>query len=81
MKKTLSLWEEWKVLSKNKNKTFRVEIDKREKFEKKLFDIASPNAIKDLKNDRLRSSDARQSDINFYLSWEVYIQFIKKYRK
>ena len=70
MKKTLNLWEEWKVLSKNKNKTSSVEINKREKFEKKLdelFDIASPNAIKDLENDRLRSSDARQADINFYL--------------
>ena len=68
--KALSLYNEWHGLNKNKMKTSSVDMEKRKKFEEKLdklFDIASPDAIKILESDRLRSLDARQADIDFYL--------------
>ena len=68
--KVLSLYNEWHGLNKNKMKTSSVDIEKRKRFEEKLnmlFDIASPDAIQILESDRLRSLDARQADIDFYL--------------
>ena len=68
--KVLSLYNEWHGLNKNKMKTSCVDIEKRKRFEEKLnmlFDIASPDAIQILESDRLRSLDARQADIDFYL--------------
>ena len=68
--KVLKLFEEWKMLCKNKNKSSAVDLSKREAFEAKLgqlLDIASSDAIQILQSDRLRSPEARQADVDFYL--------------
>ena len=69
-KKVIKLFEEWKLLQKHRNRTTTLELAKREKFMEKLdtlFDIASPDAVKILSSDRLRSAEARQADIDFYI--------------
>ena len=69
-KHVLRLHEEWKNLCKKQKQTSTTELGKREIFLQKLeslFDIASPDAIKILESDRLRTAEARQADIDFYL--------------
>ena len=69
-KYVLRLHEEWKNLRKKQNQTSTAELGKREIFLQKLeslFDIASPDAIKILESDRLRTAEATQADIDFYL--------------
>ena len=66
----LKVFEDWKQLCRKKNQTSSVEVKKREAFEKKLdqlFDIAHPNAIQILQSDRLRTAEAKQADVDFYL--------------
>ena len=51
-KKVLKLFDEWKLLLRNRNKTTSLQLDKREKFVEKLdtlFDIAYPDAVQILK--------------------------------
>ena len=69
-KKILKVFEDWKQLCRKKNQTSSGEVKKREAFEKKLdqlFDIAHPNAIQILQSDRLRTAEAKQADVDFYL--------------
>ena len=68
--KVLKLFDEWKSILKNRNKSTPVEIAKRKEFAVKLdqlLDIATSDAIQVLKSDRLRSAEARQADIDFYV--------------
>ena len=69
-KRVLKLFDEWKLLLRNRNKTNSLQLDKREKFVEKLdtlFDTAYPDAVQILISDRLRSAEARQADIDFYM--------------
>ena len=95
-KHVLRLHEEWKNLRKKQHQTTIAEQGKREIFLQKLeslFDIASPDAIKILESDRLRTAEARQADIDFYLDQKsdriasmagldkVYLETVQKKKK
>ena len=68
--KVLKLLDEWKQVCKDKQRVNAAALSKREAFVEKLnmlFDIAAADAIQAIQGDRLRSPEARQSDIDFYL--------------
>ena len=71
----LRLHEEWKNLFKKQKQTSTAELGKREIFLQKLeslFDIASPDAIKILESDRLRTAEATQADSPFRLGYVFF---------
>ena len=66
--KVKKLDSQWTSLNRNKSKTSDAARKARQEFEvylDTLFDIASQDAEKVIMNDRLRSADTRQEDIDF----------------
>ena len=67
--KIKKLYEEYRLQVKHKNRDLKADIDKRESLKTKLqslFDIGSKDAVKIIREDRLRTKKAREADINFY---------------
>ena len=68
--KVLKLHEDWRKICKDRQKSNAATLSKREAFVKcldSLFDIASSDAVQQIQSDRLRSQEARQADIDFYI--------------
>ena len=66
----MKLFEDWRQLCKKRNQTSSLENKKREEFVNnldQLFDIAHKDAIQILQTDRLRTAEAKQADVNFYI--------------
>ena len=67
---TVKLHEEWRKLCKKRNSNSASDVRKREEFSEtldSLLDVASPMAVKMIATDKLRSKEAKTSDVDFYL--------------
>ena len=67
--KIRNLLNKWKDCQKHKDRKSLLNVNKREKLQSKLdglFDIGSKDAVKIIKEDRLRTEKTREEDILFY---------------